>query len=192
VVGSAWGAALGSLPVVLQAARRDKQFRSFSGLTPKASETGEPDRKDQRMSKAGSSLLGTILIRAADTAYKQDPQLAAVYHQQMTRRSKTSPAPCASPPASRNAPGPSCAAAPLTSSATTNGHPVTPQQAKTIITERWTVPAEVRARRVARPMSVRAILTLASDAQRGGSGRCWRRPTCRHRRWHRGRHAART
>ena len=29
----------------------------------------------------------------------------------------------------------------------TDGHPVTPQQAKTIIAEHWTVPAEVRARR---------------------------------------------
>ena len=37
--------------------RHGKQFRSFTGLTPKASETGETDRKGQRMSKAGSSLL---------------------------------------------------------------------------------------------------------------------------------------
>jgi len=40
------------------------------------------------MSKAGSSLLRTTLIRAADTARRQDPQLARIYHQQMTQRGK--------------------------------------------------------------------------------------------------------
>ena len=67
---------------------RGKQFRSFTGLTPKASETGETDRKGQPMSKAGSSLLRTTLVRAADNARKQDPQLARIYYQQMTERGK--------------------------------------------------------------------------------------------------------
>ena len=38
--------------------RRGKQFRSFTGLTPKAPETGETDRKGQPMSKADSSVCG--------------------------------------------------------------------------------------------------------------------------------------
>lgn len=67
---------------------RGKQFRAFTGLVPKASETGETDRKGQPMSKAGSSLLRTILIRAADTARKQDPQLARIYYLQMVERGK--------------------------------------------------------------------------------------------------------
>ena len=46
--------------------RGGKPFRSFTGLVPKASETGDTDRKGQPMSKAGSSLLRTTLIRAAD------------------------------------------------------------------------------------------------------------------------------
>ena len=41
-------------------------FRSFTGLAPKASETGETDRKGQPMSRAGSSLLRTTLVRPAD------------------------------------------------------------------------------------------------------------------------------
>jgi transposase len=65
-----------------------KKFRSCTGLAPKASETGETDRKGQPMSKAGSSLLRTTLVRAADHARKQDPQLARIYHQQMTQRGK--------------------------------------------------------------------------------------------------------
>jgi transposase len=63
-------------------------FRSFTGLAPKASETGNTDRKGQAMSKAGNSLLRTTLIRAADWARKQDPQLARIYFVQMTERGK--------------------------------------------------------------------------------------------------------
>jgi transposase len=62
---------------------RGKKFRRYTGLAPKASETGDTGRKGQPMSKAGSSLLHATLVRAADTARKQDPQLAAIYHQQM-------------------------------------------------------------------------------------------------------------
>ena len=39
-------------------------FRSSTGLAPKASETGNTDRKGQAMSKAGNALLRTTLIRA--------------------------------------------------------------------------------------------------------------------------------
>jgi len=58
-------------------------FRSYTELTPRAFETGNTDRKGQPMSKAGSSLLRTTLARAADTARKQDPQLAKIYYTQM-------------------------------------------------------------------------------------------------------------
>jgi transposase len=64
-------------------------FRSFTGLAPKPSETGNTDRKGQPMSKAGSSMLRTMLVRAADTARKQDPQLARIYYVQMAERGKT-------------------------------------------------------------------------------------------------------
>jgi Transposase IS116/IS110/IS902 family len=125
-----------------------KRFRSFTGLVPKASETGETDRKGQPMSKAGSSLLRTTLVRAADTARKQDPQLARIYYLQMTERGKDHlgaicvVAACLAERAwtvmRRGTPYVIC---------DTDGRPVTPDQAKTIIAERWTVPPEVRARR---------------------------------------------
>ncbi len=127
---------------------KGKQFRSFTGLVPKASETGDTDRKGQTMSKAGSSLLRTTLVRAADTARKQDPQLARIYYVQMVERGK-------------NHLGALCVvAANLAERAWTvmnrrmpyvicdnNGTPVTAEQAATIIAERWTVPTDVRARR---------------------------------------------
>jgi hypothetical protein len=115
---------------------------------PKASETGETDRKGQPISKAGSSLLRTTLVRAADTARKQDPQLAAIYYLQMTERGKDHL-------------GALCVvAASLAERAwtvmrrgtpyvirDTDGRPVTTAQATAIIAERWTVPPEIRARR---------------------------------------------
>jgi len=125
-----------------------KQFRSFTGLVPKASETGDTDRKGQAMSKAGSSLLRTTLVRAADTARKQDPQLARIYYVQMVERGK-------------NHLGALCVvAANLAQRAwavmnrgmpyvicDTDGTPVAAHEAAAIIAQRWTVPADVRGRR---------------------------------------------
>jgi hypothetical protein len=61
-------------------------FRSFTGLAPRASETGETDRKGQPMSKAGPRLLRTTLLRAADNARHLDPQLARLYYVQVVER----------------------------------------------------------------------------------------------------------
>jgi transposase len=145
-----------------------KRFRSFTGLTPKASETGETDRKGQPMSKAGSSLLRTTLVRAADNARRQDPQLAAIYYQQMTERGKDHL-------------GAVCVvAAALAERAwtvirrgtpyvirDTDGRPVTAGQAKTIIAARWTVPADVRARRRSKKTGKVPQKVLAGQYARG-------------------------
>lgn len=128
--------------------RRGKQFRSFTGLAPRASETGDSDRKGQPMSKAGSSLLRTTLVRAADNARKVDPQLARIYYVQMVERGK-------------NHLGATCVvAASLAERAwavmdrgmpyvicDTDGAPVSAEEATTIIAERFNVTDEVRARR---------------------------------------------
>jgi transposase len=125
-----------------------KAFRSYTGLVPKASETGDTDRKGQPMSKAGSSLLRTTLIRAADNARHQDPQLARIYYVQMVERGKDHLGALCVVAANlaerfwtvmnRQMPYVIC---------DTNGRAVDAHQAKTIITEHWTVPPEVRARR---------------------------------------------
>jgi transposase len=127
------------------------KFRSFTGLAPKASETGHTDRKGQPITKAGNRLLRTTLVRAADHARRCDPQLARIYWTQMVQRGKDHL-------------GATCVvAAHLAERAwtvmdrglpyvicDTDGVPVTPQQAKAIIAERWTVPEEVRRRRRSR------------------------------------------
>jgi len=124
------------------------KFRSFTGLAPRASETGQTDRKGQPISKAGNRLLRTTLVRAADHARRQDPQLARIYWTQMVERGKDHlGAVCvvaahlaerAWTVMDRGTPYVIC---------DTDATPVTPAQAKQIIAERWTVPEEVRRRR---------------------------------------------
>jgi len=123
-------------------------FKQFTGLAPRTNQTGDTDRKGQPMSKAGPRGLRSVLIRCADTARKQDPQLAAIYHQQMT---------------TRNAPhlkARCVVAARLAERAwvtladgqphqlrDVDGTPVTAEEATQIIRERYTVPPEIRRRR---------------------------------------------
>jgi transposase len=148
---------------------RGKQFRSFTGLVPRASETGDTDRKGQPMSKAGSSLLRTTLVRAADNARRTDPQLARIYYVQMVERGKDHLGAVCVVAASlaerfwavmnRGMPYVIC---------DTDGRPVDPDEAKAIIAEHWTVPADVRARRRSKkagkaPQTVRTGQRLRGD-----------------------------
>jgi transposase len=152
-----------------------KAFRAYTGLTPKASETGDTDRKSQPMSKAGSRLLRTTLIRAADNARHQDPQLARIYYIQMVERGKDHLAALCVVAATlaerfwavmhRGTPYLIC---------DTDNTPVDPEQAKAIIAACWQVPAEVRARRRSKkgkaPQTVRTEQSkppAQRDSQRG-------------------------
>lgn len=147
---------------------KGKQFRSFTGLVPKASETGDTDRKGQAMSKAGSSLLRTTLVRAADNARKTDPQLARIYYVQMVERGKDHLGALCVVAANlaerswavmtRGMPYVIC---------DTDGRAVTPAEAKAIIGERWTVPADVRARRRSKKAGKAPQATRAGRHARG-------------------------
>jgi len=155
--------------------RRGKQFRSFTGLTPKASETGDTDRKGQAMSKAGSSLLRTTLVRAADHARKLDPQLARIYHVQMVERGKDHLGALCVVAASlgercwavmeRGMPYVIC---------DTDDRPVSAEEAKAIIAERFAVPPDVRARRRSKKSSggkvPKNVLTGQSTPHARGAG----------------------
>jgi transposase len=128
--------------------RNAKAFRSYTGLVPRVSETGETNRKGQPMSKAGPSLLRTTLIRAADNARHEDPQLARIYYIQIAERGKGHL-------------GALCVVAANLAERfwavmargepyvvrDTHGRPVTPAEAKATIRAHWQVPPEVRARR---------------------------------------------
>src|SRR6266542_4888528 len=127
---------------------RGEQFKSFTGLVARASETGESDRKGQPMSKAGPSLLRTTLQRAADHARAQDPQLARIYFLQMVERGANhTKALCVV--AARLAERAWAVMARGTPYVVrdTDGRPVAKAEAGAIIAEHWTVPEEVRRRR---------------------------------------------
>jgi transposase len=123
-------------------------FKAFTGLTPRANETGQTDRKHQPMTKAGPRALRSQLIQSANTARKLDPQLAAVYHAQMTERGATHRKALCVVGArlaergwltmARGEPYVVC---------DLEGRPVTSEQAKRLIAERFTVTPEVRRRR---------------------------------------------
>jgi hypothetical protein len=123
-------------------------FKAFTGLTPRANQTGQTDRKHQPMTKAGPRALRSQLIQFADTARKLDPQLAAVYHAQMTQRGATHRKALCVVGArlaergwltlARGQPYVICDLA---------GRPVASEQAKRLIAEQFTVTAEVHRRR---------------------------------------------
>ncbi|MBY5163117.1 transposase [Salsipaludibacter albus] len=123
-------------------------FKSYVGLAPRASETGNTDRKGQPMSKAGNRRLRTQLIRSAETARQLDPQLAAVYHDQMVHKGAVHTKALA------------VVAARLAERAWTvmarnspyelrdlHGNPVDPATARRIITDHYTVPDHIRRQR---------------------------------------------
>jgi hypothetical protein len=149
--------------------RDGTRFKSYTGLAPRASETGQTDRKGQPMSKAGPSLLRSTFFRAADTARRQDPQLAKIYYLQMTERGATHLKACcvvaghlaerAWAVLNRGTPYVIC---------DTNANPVTPAEANKIIAERWTVPEEIRKRRRSRKQAGKAPQAATTGPDRRG------------------------
>jgi Transposase IS116/IS110/IS902 family len=156
------------------------RFRSFTGLAPKASETGQTgqtDRKPQPISKAGNRLLRTTLHRAADTARRLDPQLARLYYVQMLQRGKDH---LGADQGGRRAPGRAAWAVmdrgmPYVIG-DLDGTPVTPEQARQIIAERRTVPEEVRRRRRSRKAKGKAPQQVLEGHVSGAQG-ATRRPS---------------
>jgi transposase len=164
-----------SAPVLVAAMGRPGRFRdgtkfkSYVGLTPRASETGETDRKGQPMSKAGPSQLRSAFVRAADTARRQDPQLARIYYLQMTERGATHLKACcvvaghlaerAWAVLNRGTPYVICG---------NNGNPVTPGEAKKIIADNWTVPEDIRKRRRSRKQAGKAPQAATTGPDKRG------------------------
>lgn len=158
---------------------RTSHFRSFTGWAPRASETGDSDRKGQPMSKAGPGQLRTTLYLAADHARQEDPQLARVYYIQMVERGGS------------HTKALSVVAAKLGDRALvvmkrgrpyqlrdTDGRPVSRAEAKAIIASQWTVPEEVRRRRRSRKQRRKAPQPVLSGQVKAGAQRpAARRPS---------------
>lgn len=155
------------------------RFVFYTGLVPKASETGETDRKGQAITKAGNRKLRRMLYRAADTARKQDPQLARIYYTQMVERGANHTKALAVVAAhlarrlwrvlERQSPYVVC---------DVDGRPAEPEEATTIIIERYTVPEEIRRRRRAKKKVGKAPQqVLEGHANQRARGAITRRPS---------------
>jgi transposase len=153
------------------------RFVSYTGLVPGARETGATDRKGQPITKAGNRKLRRMLYQAADTARKHDPQLARIYYVQMVERGANHTKALAVVAAhlarrlwrvlERQTPYVVC---------DLDGRPVTPDQAKQLIAERYTVPEDIRRRRRAKktgkaPHQVLEGHAVKPSAQGAGSTR---------------------
>jgi transposase len=131
----------------VQRFRNASAVRSFVGMIPGTDQSGEAEGRP-RLTKAGDRLLRTSLWLAADHARRVDPQLAQIYNRQMvTRGNHHTKAVCAVATALV-----SRLAAVLREGrpyvvCDVDGTPVDSQTAKRIISERFTVPAELRASR---------------------------------------------
>jgi transposase len=154
-------------------------FCSYTGLVPRASETGETDHKGQAMTKAGNRKLRRMLYRAADTARKEDPQLASIYWTQMVERGANHTKALAvvaahlarrlwrtlerqSPYVVRD----------------TDGNEVDRAEAKRIIAEHWTVDEATRQRRRSKKKAGKAPhQVLKGHAQNGARSASTRRPS---------------
>ena len=122
-------------------------FRGWSGMIPRSSQRGAGEVKGLPISQAGPDLIKKFSFMGAETARQWDPQIAAIYYNQIVRYGKHhTQALCA------------CATHLLDRIWTilkddrpyelrdVDGTPVTARQARQIIALRYTVPKEVRQR----------------------------------------------
>lgn len=126
--------------------RNAAAVRSFIGMIPGTDQSGEAEARP-RLTKSGDRLLRTALFLAADTARKEDPQLAEIYLRQLTKGSHHNKALCAVATALA-----SRLAAVLREGRhyeirDVEGDAIDPATAKTIVSERIKVTSELRAAR---------------------------------------------
>jgi transposase len=132
-------------------------YRGWSGMVPRSAQSGEGESKGMRITQAGPNLIKKFSFLDADAGRKRDPQLAAIYYDQMVNKGKHhTQAVCA------------CATHLLDRVRVVvtedrpyelrdvDGTPVSEAQALTIIAQRYTVPEDVRRRNKKRARRERA------------------------------------
>ena len=135
----------------------NRAFRGWSGMVPYSDQSGEREGKGLRITQAGPDPVKKYAFLEAESARQWDPQIAAIYHDQMVNKGNHhTQAVCA------------CATHLLDRIRViltqdrpyelrdVDGTPVTTQQARAIIAERYTVPEEVRRRNTRRARRERA------------------------------------
>ena len=150
--------------------RDGTRFKSYAGLAPRASETGDTDRKGQPMSKAGPlSAAGHTVPRrghpppprpaAGQDLLPADDRTRRHLPQSLLRRRRAPRRTSLWTVLHRGTPYVIC---------DNNGNPVTPAEARQIIAERWTVPEDIRKRRRSRKMAGKVPQAATTGPHRRG------------------------
>jgi transposase len=150
----------------------NRHFRGWHGLVPESRQSGDAESKGLHISQAGPNLVKKFAYMNANTARRFDPQIAAIYHDQMVHKGKHhNQAVCA------------CATHLLDrvwvvlrdhrpyDLRDVDGTPVTPEQARAIISARYTVPEKVRQQTNRRARKERAEKRLEDQRKRRSSPR---------------------
>lgn len=142
-------------------------FRSWTGMIPDSKQSGEREAKGLHISQAGPDLIKKFAYLGAESARQWDPQIAAIYYDQIVAHGKHhNQAICA------------CATHLLDRIWTilkedrpyelrdVDKTPVTVERARAIIAERYTVPKEVRQRNNQRTRRARTERRAEQKAER--------------------------
>ncbi|MBE3144465.1 MAG: transposase [Planctomycetes bacterium] len=124
-----------------------RQMRGWSGMIPDSRQSSGSESKGLRISQAGPNLIKKFAFLDADVARRYDPQLAALYYDQMVNRGKHhTQAVCTVATHLLDRVWVVVAKDKPYELRDVDGRPVTPEQARQIIAEKYTVPEEVRKR----------------------------------------------
>jgi hypothetical protein len=124
-----------------------RQMRGWSGLVPDSKQSANREAKGLHISQAGPDLIKKFAYLDADVARRYDPQLAALYYDQMVNKGKHhTQAVCAVATHLLDRVRVILTHERAYELRDVDGTPLTPQQARQIIAERYTVPEEVRRR----------------------------------------------
>jgi len=148
-----------------------RQHRGWSGMVPYSKQSASSQVEGLKLTQAGPRLIRKYAYLDAEVARRRDPQIAAIYYDQMVNKGKHHrQAICA------------CATHLLDriliilreerpyQLRDVDGTPVTKEQALAIIAERYTVPAEVRQRNNKRKRRERAEKQAEKKANEGKWG----------------------
>jgi transposase len=133
-----------------------KKFRGWGGLVPQSDQSGNVEKKGLHITHAGPDLVKKYAYINAEVGRQWDPQLAAIYYDQMVNKGK------------HHVQAVCCCATHILDRVRAvlrdgrpyelrdvDGTPVTWQEARTIIAERYQVPEEVRQRNSQRARQAR-------------------------------------
>jgi transposase len=126
----------------------ERHMRGFCGLFPRRSDSGGMERPGQSITQGGNDRVKRALVLAADTARKVDPELAGIYWRLMTQKGHHhKQALCAVANRLANRIYSVLRRGTPYIRRDTDGTPITIEQARAIIAQRYTVPESVRAGR---------------------------------------------